>query len=163
MKKNNKGFMMAEVVVVASVVVVVVVSLYSSFNSLYKGYNERLKYNSLEGLYFASELEKLLIENLKINELATNIDGGSNYIDISNCQIGNVSDNNACTKLKNAYGVRNIYFTPYDVNNIKNDANFSVILSDYLKVINNEIPDTTKKYRLLIEMNDDSCTNLEIG
>lgn len=53
MKKNNKGFFLAETIVMIALVTTVIAFLYPNVSKLYENYNNRIKYHDqTEDLYF---------------------------------------------------------------------------------------------------------------
>lgn len=78
MKKNNKGFMLAEVFIVSSFVLGVLVYMFIQTNSIMRNFNRSFSYNTVSGLYITNEVAKYIKKN-DTNNYCT----GVNIIDYS--------------------------------------------------------------------------------
>lgn len=78
-KLNKKGFMLAEVVVVSVVVATVLVTLFIGLNKTTSAYERRNRFNDIDALYYAMEVDKYLErENITPrdgNKINSNLDG----------------------------------------------------------------------------------------
>ena len=63
MKKNNKGFMLAEVFIVSSFVLGVLVYMFIQTNSIMRNFNRSFSYNTVSGLYITNEVAKYIKKN----------------------------------------------------------------------------------------------------
>lgn len=78
MKKNNKGFMLAEVFIVSSFVLGVLVYMFIQTNSIMRNFNRSFSYNTVSGLYITNEVAKYIKKN-DTNNYCTSV----NIIDYS--------------------------------------------------------------------------------
>ena len=72
MKKNNKGFMLAEVFIVSSFVLGVLVYMFIQTNSIMRNFNRSFSYNTVSGLYITNEVAKYIKKN-DINDYCTGV------------------------------------------------------------------------------------------
>jgi len=161
MKKNNKGFMLAEVVVVSAVVIVTMVSLYTSFNRVYKNYNERSKYYSVDCLYAGATIENLLIDEFKLTKVLNEYNN-LNIKDYCN-NIGGAF-NDYCLGVYNRYNIKNMFLIKGNetiVNNLINNNSDNIALQRYLNVFIKGITDN-EDYYLIIQDNNDYFANLKV-
>lgn len=116
MKKNNKGFMLAEVVITSTIIITAMIGLYSSFQKLYATYNTRNNYYNIDGVYAT----KMMIDNLMnhdINEYLNSYSVESNYkfiIQSNSCTDSNEELKNTCEIIQSTYQVTNMIITEYD-------------------------------------------------
>ena len=69
MKKNNKGFFLAEAIVMIGLIAVVMVTVYKNVGDLYKNFKYRTKYwDQPEDIYTLKEYENLLKSNIYVSE-----------------------------------------------------------------------------------------------
>ena len=124
MFKNNKGFMLVEVIITSTVILTGMILFYSSFNSLFSKYKEREVYHDIDAFYATKEMINALLENNLNTFLNTNSDLETvNLIENGTCNESEnnyINKNNFCTTLKNLYQVKNMIFTYYDENVLKN-------------------------------------------
>ena len=114
MKKNNKGFMLAELVIVSAVVIGTMVALYTGFNKASINYKERSKYYSIDCLYAGQTIKNLLIDEFKLTDLLNNTE---NYIDINEyCKsVGESSAfNQYCQAVYKRYNIDKMYLVKYN-------------------------------------------------
>ena len=124
MVKNNKGFMLVEVIITSTVILTGMILFYSSFNSLFSKYKEREVYHDIDAFYASKEM----INNLLENNLSAFLNAHSSLetIDIikdNRCIAEEslyINQNNFCTTLKDFYQIKNMFFTYYDANVLKN-------------------------------------------
>ena len=133
MKKNNKGFMLAEVVITSTIVMTAMINLYFTFNKIYTRYNTISTYKNLDGIYAIENITDNLIEDQNINTILANKEGV--IIKDSKCKISE----EYCINTQLAYSIENMYIVKMDntqVDNLKTSA--KATLKDYI--------DYTKKY-----------------
>ena len=76
MKKNNKGFFLAETIVVVALVTTVMAFLYPNISNLYDNYNNRTKYyDQTEDLYALIAISDFLSDNDFLSSLTTSSAG----------------------------------------------------------------------------------------
>ena len=112
MKKNRKGFMLAEVVVTSTVVVVAMIGLYTNFSRLHKLYKSKENYYSVDGVYATKEIiNSLLNSNLNtfINQKLENAQY-TYIIKEGTC----LEALDICSQIKQLYDVKNMIFARYD-------------------------------------------------
>ena len=85
MKKNNKGFMLAEVFIVSSFVLGVLVYMFIQTNSIMRNFNRSFSYNTVSGLYITNEVAKYIKKN-DTNDYCT----GVNIINYSDDTLNNL-------------------------------------------------------------------------
>lgn len=122
--KNNKGFMLAEVVITSTVVLTSLVSLYVTFNKLYKNYNTRAAYYNVDGIYAAREMVNSLIATGEIGNILSrvspekNVTATEKYIGIivnNSCDYGTTF----CSTLQKEYAIENLYIIKYEKESIE--------------------------------------------
>lgn len=170
MKKNNKGFMLAEVIVVSVIVITTLVSLYGSYNNLYKLYTRRSRYYDIDGIYALNSVVRNLINDNDLNNILSDasIFGDTSvnnyYFLIESNACNEKASSNLCESVLKLYNVKNMVITKY--NNIyykdetgtetflgKEDLELNETFKDYLKYINNNYQSGgyEDSYLLLIE------------
>ena len=170
MKKNNKGFMLAEAVVSGTVIITSMIILYSTFNNLYTKYKEKNNYYNIDAIYATKEMINYLMNNDFENFINDNIGGKKYYviIDDTTCYGGDV-----CTKLKELYNINKMIITEYDKSRLETDVKTASINQSFKDYIDYVISyygvsdeDTTYSYIVLTETkegNDYNYANLGIG
>lgn len=143
MIKNNKGFMLVEVIITSTVILTGMILFYSSFNSLFSKYKEREVYHDIDAFYASKEM----INNLLENNLAAflNDHSTSEAIDLikdNKCVTSEnnyINRNNFCTTLQSFYQVKNMFFTYYDENDLKNKKGSltNETFKDYIDYVTN--------------------------
>ena len=123
MKKNNQGFMLAELIITSTVIVTALVGLYASYNKVYSLYQTKNNYYNIDGVYATKEMINGLLKtegnnednlNSVLNKLQEN-----NYIFIiqtSNQETKCNITNNICSTIKNLYEINNMILVEYDEN-----------------------------------------------
>lgn len=150
MIKNNKGYMLTETIIALTVVATVITFVYAIvMNNYIKQDNEMTKYNTINGLYIAKEVDKTFygdIENLKSQ--VSNATG--KYIDITNKD----------QTILNPLNIKKIYFSKYNVTSVRDDAG---IPNNVKKQLKSESYDDRCNYRYLIIFNDDSYSTIGVN
>ena len=169
MKKNNKGFMLAEVVVTATLLLTIMVSLFFAFNRIYTRYNSITAYKNIDGMFAIENMLEYMLNETGENNLNNILlqKENSNYkfiIENQNCKL---TDNNYCNKIKEAYHINNfvivkqIHAKELDKDDKKCENNMDKINNDPIsslkcKVANNTFKDYIdylKKYYPLYDNN----------
>lgn len=152
MRKGQKGFMLAEVIVVSTIVISVLTALYISFNRLYANYQLRFQYYDVNGLYAASKISNLYIDEYLLCDYLEQLET-ADIIDIS-CKVGN-AEYQICQKIFSTYNVQKMYLVNYDLTN-KNFNN--TLIDDYVSYLsqtdNNETG--TYHYRIIAVLQDET-------
>lgn len=146
MKKNNKGFLLAEVFIVSSFVLGVLVYMFIQINSIMKNYNRSFSYDTIQGLYTANEI----MNYLKMRD--SNLESNS----CNNYQIINLNDEFG-ENIKKKANIKTIIIgnTIYMKENIANDTSVTPKTKDYIKYINEK-----NNCILLLEFNDETYASL---
>lgn len=85
MRKDNRGFMLAEVIIVSSIVVTVLVTMYTGLNKLFVKYDELSRYYNVDAIYMAKNVEDYLIDSYQMGSVIGN-SSSVGYVDIKNMQ-----------------------------------------------------------------------------
>ena len=170
MKKNNKGFMMAELIVVTSIVLLAVTTFYASYHKIYSTYQKRINYNDIKSLnrlvFFRDSLIEdcdSLDENCKINTLISNAKRNPSRYRLQNIsnEINLIDVNN---DVKNHVIVSETTFLYYNEkrpisSTIFNNVNVNPTYKDYIDYISDSIPYNKTNFIMLIERcyTEDKC------
>ncbi len=113
MKKNNKGFMLAEVVVTSAILLTITVSLLLTFNKVYNRYNSLATYKNIDGMYAIESFMEYIYknENDNINKIIGQMEGKDYLYIIENNTCQNIIENTFCTTLNKSYKVTNMIIT----------------------------------------------------
>lgn len=140
MKKNNKGFMLAEVVVTSTLLLTIMVSLFFTFNKIYVRYNDLTAYKNIDGFYAIDNFLEYIFNTTSNDNINAILEkkGTSKYIYIinnGNCQITNTT---YCDKLKNTYNMTNLLLineVEEDIDNLDKTTYNKTFIEyfDYLK------------------------------
>ena len=160
MKKNNKGFLLAEVITVSVVTIVALVIIYVQFVAVDNSYYKSFKYNNVDKLYLANQL-KQFINGDNANELYSDIENIS-YADITNCDAYFI-ERTYCRNLINAIDAKQVLVTKLDTSSILDKLKQNKIVSSdmYTFISNNK--SLENGYRLIIEFNDNTYATLKLG
>lgn len=129
MIKNNKGFMLIEVIVTSTIIVTSMIGLYTAFNRIYKNYNVKSSYYSVDAVYATEAMFQDMLYNHDINNIINNIffEGYFKYlIEDSKCNSTLLDDISVCSTLVEVYKIKNMILVEYDAEVIdsKVDAGF---------------------------------------
>lgn len=145
MKKNNKGFMLAEVVVTSTILLVIMISLFFTFNKIYARYNSVTAYKNIDGMYALDNFMEYIMnerENDNINKVIAKVT--SDYLFIikkNDCQ--GIIDSNYCSNIQNGYNIENLVFVRQRetsvntlINDIDKDENKSIFNNTFREYLN---------------------------
>lgn len=140
MKKNNKGFMLAEVIITSVVILSAMVGLYSSFNRIYRNYQAKNNYYTLDGIYGTKEMMMFLTKNNVNNFINENLYNANFYFIIKNktSQSTNPTIKNFSTELQNLYSIDNLVIAEYDkivLENLKKTSGMNQTFKDYIDYV----------------------------
>ena len=110
MKKNNKGFMLAEVVVTSTLLLTIMVSLFFAFNRIYTRFNNITEYKNIDGMFAIENMIEYMINetgNNNINNILLSKEN-NNYKYIIDNKICKLSDNNYCNEIQKTYKINNL-------------------------------------------------------
>ena len=160
MKKNNKGFLLAEVITVSVVTIVALVIIYAQFVTVDNSYYKSFKYNNVYKLFLANQL-KQFINGDNANELYSDIENIS-YADITNCDAYFI-ERTYCRNLISAIDAKQVLVTKLDTSSILDKLKENKIVSSdmYTFISNNK--SLENGYRLIIEFNDNTYATLKLG
>ena len=160
MKKNNKGFLLAEVITVSVVTIVALVIIYVQFVAVDNSYYKSFKYNNVDKLYLANQL-KQFINGDNASELYSDIENIS-YADITNCDAYFI-ERTYCRNLISAIDAKQVLVTKLDTSSILDKLKENKIVSSdmYTFISNNK--SLENGYRLIIEFNDNTYATLKLG
>lgn len=150
MKKNNKGFMLAEVFIVSSFVLGILVYIFVQTNSIMRNYNRSFSYDTVQGLYITNEVKKFIgYSGYDKNELANACDTYQ-FFDVSDYYY---------QRIKRAANIKTVILgnLNYMKENVANDSNISAKEKDYINYLSNR-----GKCVLLLEFNDDTYASLNM-
>lgn len=176
MKKNNKGFMLAEAVVSATVIITSMIILYSTFNRLYLLYSEKNSYYNIDAVYATKTMINSLMDN-NFEKYINDIFVDSTYkiiIDDTTCNKNETDTNDIfCTKLKDLYKVNRMIISEYDKSTLETDLKTLPINKSFKDYIDYVVGyygvsnhDTKYSYIVLTEIKDGAdyyYANLGIG
>ena len=157
--------MLAEVVVTSTVVLAALISLYVTFNKLYKNYEIRSRYYDIDGYYATKEIIELLIAKNAINNSLPTTD----YKELSLDDNEDIKDK--IDTIKSAYTIEKIYITKYrekSLQNLKKESNINPTFKDYLTYLENYYNYSDQKYNYLFiteykNENDYYYANIGLG
>ena len=159
-KLNNKGFMFVETIVVATILIVALMLIYEQFNKVYKSYTEKIKYNSVEAVYAANNMKRLINDNgliLFISRLDRIMDNKP-YLDLTDCSISTgFNSTDMCNLIKDKSNIKKVIFTSNNLESVK-DTNsyqndFTESFKDYLYYLNKS-ESTVNGYRIVVMLNN---------
>ena len=128
MKKNNRGFMLAELLAVTVVIMVLFFGVYTAFMPTVGVYEQRIIYNDVPSTYTIFYLRKMYLEE--------DINLDKNYITLFDGKTcGNIKSENKnyCTKFAKESGVKELILTKFNLSDIKNE--YEGELKDYIKYL----------------------------
>lgn len=140
MKLNKKGFMMVEVIVVSTIILGVLISIYTSYNKVFRRYGELINYYNVDGVYKLVTIRDELINDNNLNNFLINL-----------------SDNGRCLANYPSSGGKGRCYAYLLKKNSLGISTDSVTFDDYLNYLSNSVS-FTSNYIMVIEWpkNDDS-------
>lgn len=154
MKKNNKGFFLAETIVVLALVTTVIAFVYPNVSKLYENYNTRIKYyDQTEDLLLLQEVYESYKEEIK-NKVRKEDYCGKSYNNI--VKLITINESGTIKSTSKIGDLETVYIANYMGN--LNDSNYG--FNRYLKRLRKSSNDTTS-YRLIgIFRKKDSNNNI---
>lgn len=151
MKKNNKGFMLAEVFIVSSFVLGVLVYMFIQINSIMKNYNRSFSYDTVQGLYVTNEVRKYI----NLTDSDKNIISGA----CANYQILNDENDIFWQKIKESNDIKTAILgnLNYIKGNAINDNNITPKAKDYINYLSSK-----DNCVLMLEFNDGTYASLNM-
>ena len=147
MKKNNKGFMLAELIITTTIVVTAMVALYANFNRIYSLYKEKFNYYSIDGVYATKMATNSLMKD-NFNQFVNTVFEGTHWkylIEDGVCTniSGSGTFNDSCGSIQKLYNVHNMIFIEYNMGSLEE-----------LKNSLNSVPSNKEKNVLFIDYID---------
>lgn len=157
MKLNKKGFMLAEVVIVASVIATVLVTVYILLNRVSNSYETRNRYNDIDAMYAAMEINDIIKEDTAINKDSWAELTSDNYNNFKTFY-RNATNNGYTIKSWYVDNTQNI-----DSINTSND----VSLGNYISYLNDKLGEEDYDYLVIVELSkgidDNYYYTLKVG
>jgi len=174
MKKNRKGFMLAETIITTVVITTAMLSLFTIFNKLYTSYGQKSKYYNIDSIYAAKTTFNYLYNNNNFNKFINDIFHETRYkvvIDDSNCfynstnlnnskvsieSTGEYTDKTFCDSIKKTYNVNKMVLIEYDKTTLENDIlkdnDLNETFKDYIKFVTSyyDVSNNETKFSYLI-------------
>ena len=165
MKRDNRGFLLAESLIVSTFVLTVLIFLFVQFRNLITNYKISYNYNNVESIYDLGSLSNYIsTNNIKID---TSSDKPYTIIYKDNtCQL-NVNYSTFCDDMLEAMNAKLVIYTSSDISNIKNyvnnnqDDNISQSMRDFINKIS--AVKVENKGRLLAEFNDGTFSTVAMN
>ena len=159
MKKNNRGFLLAESLVVSTFVLTVLILLYVQFSNLTINYKNSYNYNNVESIYdLSSVVNYLTVNNYDLSEQLTE---DKPYVVVYKDESCNMSAGLIdvfCDRLINKMGAKTIIYTSSDISIIQNyvsnneDNTINQHFRDFISRVETNV--VQNKGRLFAEFNN---------
>ena len=159
MKKNNRGFLLAESLVVSTFVLTILILLYVQFSNLTTNYKNSYNYNNVESIYDLSSIANYL----KINNfgLSSKLTKSKPYIVVfenNSCNMDAGIIDTFCDNLINKMDAKKVIYTSSDIEIIqkyvseKIDSTINEGMRDFISKV--ETTPVQNKGRLFAEFNN---------
>lgn len=165
MKKNNKGFMLAETIIVTVIVATIMVSLYVAFNKVYSAYTLKNKYTDIDLLYAANAVQDYLIDNLTLNNIVIGLTSEYQLVDLKDTDTLN---DTYCTNIFTNYHIEHMYMiklgeSPKAEEIIKKLTEPNQTFKDYINYLetSGKLNDGSNKYIFLLEAKENDLYDYE--
>ncbi len=159
MKKNNRGFLLAESLVVSTFVLTVLILLYIQFNNLTTNYKNSYNYNNVESIYDLSSVSNYLLNNNY--NLSNQLTASKPYVIVyknGSCNMDAGIIDTFCDNLINKMDAKTVIYTSSDISVIqkyvseKDDSNINQKLREFISRV--ETNTVQNKGRLFAEFNN---------
>ena len=159
MKKDNRGFLLAESLVVSTFVLTVLILLFIQFSNLTTNYKNSYNYNNVESIYDLSSVASYLQTNNY--NLASNLTTSKPYVIVfqdGSCNMDAGIVDSFCDNLINKMDAKTVIYTYSDINVIQNyvsskeDSNINQKLRDFISRVETGV--IQNKGRLFAEFNN---------
>lgn len=152
MKKNNKGYMLAETLIVTAFVAGVMIYLCVQLTNLSNSYEKNHSYNTVSNLYALSDIIYFINNNSSITNYVSEIDEIGEI-----CSYNNTTTN--CLSFRNLLALENVNTLLIAKNNNSIDFSaYSESLKDYVNTINFN---GSEAYILIATFNDNTYASLK--
>lgn len=140
MRKDNRGFMLAEVIIVSSIIVTVLVTMYTGLNKLFVKYDELSRYYNVDAIYLAKNVEDYLIDSYQMGSVISN-SLSSGYVDLRDGGYFNNAENLISDDVVKLYFIGNYEktFNNVDEDNLKSLKGGERYFADYVDYVKNDI------------------------
>lgn len=165
MKKDNRGFLLAESLVVSTFVLTVLILLYIQFSNLTTNYKNSYNYNNVESIYDLSSVANYLQTNNY--DLSTKLTQALPYVVVykdGSCNMDAGIIDNFCDNLINKMDAKTIIYTYSDISIIKKyistkeDNNINQKFRDFISKVETNV--VQNKGRLFAEFNNDTYATI---
>ena len=159
MKKNNRGFLLAESLVVSTFVLTVLILLYIQFNNLTTNYKNSYNYNNVESIYDLSSVSDYLLNNNY--NLSNQLTASKPYVVVyknGSCNMDVGIIDTFCDNLINKMDAKTVIYTSSDISAIQkyvsenDDSNINQKLREFISRV--ETNTVQNKGRLFAEFNN---------
>lgn len=137
MRKDNRGFMLAEVIIVSSIVVTVLVTMYTGLNKLFVKYDELSRYYNVDAIYMAKNVEDYLIDSYQMGSVISN-SSSVGYVDLRDGGYFNNAENLISNDVVKLYFIGN-YEKSFDDNLNSLKGSDDKYFADYVDYVKNDI------------------------
>ena len=140
MRKDNRGFMLAEVIIVSSIIVTVLVTMYTGLNKLFVKYDELSRYYNVDAIYLAKNVEDYLIDSYQMGSVISN-SLSNGYVDLRDGGYFNNAENLISDDVVKLYFIGNYEktFNNVDEDNLKSLKGGERYFADYVDYVKNDI------------------------
>lgn len=177
MKKIKKGFMLVETLVVSIFILSTLVFLFVQFQTIKKSYEKSFTYNTVGGLYAASNVAKYLSSE-GFSRISYDLAfSGSRFLSFydsdptiaDGCQEKYVTETAYCNNLMEQLNIKSVIFTKENLGNLNNKIEEWTSKKEKPEALSNRMIDFIKTisydglptyYRLIIEFKDDSFATI---
>ena len=165
MKKNNRGFLLAESLVVSTFVLTVLILLYIQFNNLTTNYKNSYNYNNVESIYDLSSVSNYLLTNNY--NLSDQLTESKPYVIVykdGSCNMDAGIVDSFCDNLISQMDAKTVIYTSSDISIIqkyvseKDDSNINQKLREFISRV--ETNTVQNKGRLFAEFNNDTYATI---
>ncbi len=159
MKKNNRGFLLAESLIVSTFVLTILILLYVQFSNLTTNYKNSYNYNNVESIYDLSSIANYLKTNNY--DLSSKLTKSKPYVIVfedDSCNMDAGIIDTFCDNLANKMDAKKIIYTSSDISVIQKyvseneDTNINQSLRDFITKV--ETTPVQNKGRLFAEFNN---------
>ena len=154
---NNSGFVLAETLIVTTLVAGFLVYMLIQLSNLSSGYNNNLKYNTVEDLYALEDILYYLKGDLTFVEYIDSRDFSESYINISDCSLDYISDSAYCSNLLALENINTLIFAPNDLSQVDFSNINNVELKKFISTISSK---DYLHYRLIAVFNDNTYATM---
>ncbi len=173
MKKNNRGFLLAESLVVSTFVLTILILLYIQFSNLTTNYKNSYNYNNVESIYSLSSIAKYLEANN--NDLLSKLSEAKPYVMIynKNEETGEIQDCNSevttdafCGTFLNKIGAKTVIYTYSDISYIQKyiseneDSNIKQSFREFISKV--ETASVQNKGRIFAEFDNGTYATIAV-